>query len=173
MDTGPEMSLLKLKGTYSPPGFGTLRQDHLMEESMEFQVTDNPVVGDNDYIIEKTREYNLEFVEKDVRPLSVYLRHENGDIIGGLTAKTFWDWLHVEYIWVDSTHRHGGVGTKLLSLAEEEAIKRGCIGSTLDTFSFQAKVFYEKQGYSKFGRLDRYAGAHQRFYMEKQFDRPI
>ena len=35
----------------------------------------------------------------------------------------------------------------MMKLAEEEAIRRGCVGVWLDTHSFQARPFYEKLGY--------------------------
>jgi hypothetical protein len=37
-----------------------------------------------------------------------------------------------------------------MSRAESEAIRRGCIGAWLDTFSFQVREFYERLGYSEF-----------------------
>jgi hypothetical protein len=38
--------------------------------------------------------------------------------------------------------------------AEIRARERGCHSAWLDTFSFQARGFYEKLGYEEFGRLD-------------------
>jgi hypothetical protein len=55
----------------------------------------------------------------------------------------------------------------LMLTAEEEAITRGCSGSTLDTFSFQALDFYNKLGYRTFGTLSGYNGKHQRHYLQK------
>ena len=51
---------------------------------------------------------------------------------------------------------------------EAEAIRRGCKGAYLDTFSYQARPFYEKLGYEVFGTLDDYPTGHQRFYMRKR-----
>jgi hypothetical protein len=36
-----------------------------------------------------------------------------------------------------------------------------------DTFSFQARGFYEKLDYSEFGRLSGFSGAHERHFMKK------
>jgi ribosomal protein S18 acetylase RimI-like enzyme len=55
----------------------------------------------------------------------------------------------------------------LLASAELEARKRGCNFIQLDTFSFQALGFYEKQGYKKFGDLPNYTNNHVRFYLYK------
>jgi hypothetical protein len=51
---------------------------------------------------------------------------------------------------------------------EAEAIRRGCHGAFLDTFSYQARPFYEKLGYEVFGTLEDYPPGHQRFYMRKR-----
>jgi hypothetical protein len=51
---------------------------------------------------------------------------------------------------------------------EVEAILRGCHSAFLDTFSYQARPFYEKLGYEVFGTLNDYPRGHQRFYMQKR-----
>ncbi|QDO86728.1 GNAT family N-acetyltransferase [Shewanella psychropiezotolerans] len=140
---------------------------------MNPEITDFPLEADDDLVINKTREYNLQFVEKDVKPLSVYFRDSEANIIAGLTGKTYWNWLHVEYLWVSESERKSGLGSKLVSAAETEAIKRGCTGSTLDTFSFQALEFYQKLGYSIAGSLEGYSGKHQRYYLEKSLENII
>jgi iron complex outermembrane receptor protein len=45
--------------------------------------------------------------------------------------------------------------------------KRGCHSAYLDTFSFQAKPFYERCGYEVFGVLEDFPKGHQRFFMRK------
>lgn len=54
------------------------------------------------------------------------------------------------------------MGKRLMQLAEEEALARGCHGVLLDTHAFQARSFYELPGYVQFagknvhlGRFDR------------------
>lgn len=136
---------------------------------MKLEITNSPVREDAEFIINKTREYNSEFVPCEFEELSVFQRSEDGEILGGLTGKTFWGWLHVEYLWVSAPERGRKVGSQIVLAAEREAIERGCIGSTLDTFSFQALGFYEKLGYSLVGKLSGYLGEHERFYLQKKF----
>ena len=56
--------------------------------------------------------------------------------------------------------------------AEDEARDRGCVGAHLDTYSFQARGFYEKQGHSVFGALPDCPPGHARFFLSKRLDAP-
>ena len=105
---------------------------------------------------------------RDFRPLAVLLRDESGATVGGLWGRTAWKWLFIELLFVPEKLRRGGVGRELMRRAEAEAAKRGCHAVWLDTFSFQARGFYEKLGYSVFGRLDDYPPGHKRFFLRKK-----
>jgi hypothetical protein len=50
---------------------------------------------------------------------------------------------------------------------EDEARAFGAKHAYLDTFSFQARPFYEKRGYRVFGTLENYPDAHSRYWMTK------
>ncbi|WP_314413102.1 GNAT family N-acetyltransferase [Streptomyces kroppenstedtii] len=85
--------------------------------------------------------------ERDV-PLHVWALEPGGSIAGGLIGHTWATWLHVAYLWVDDRHREAGLGSQLLSRAEQLAVSsRGCRASRLETWDFQAPDFYRKQGY--------------------------
>ena len=56
--------------------------------------------------------------------------------------------------------------------AEREAIRRGCRTIWLDTFTFQARGFYERLGYSVFGTLEDYPPGHSRFFLKKSLTQP-
>jgi hypothetical protein len=43
----------------------------------------------------------------------------------------------------------------LLYTAEQEAIKNGCVFSTVDTWDFQAEEFYLKNGYERIGEIKK------------------
>ena len=88
----------------------------------------------------------------DVRPrdwqtISIALRDSEGAVVDGLYGATMWSWLMIDGLWVAPELRGQGLGRRLLLAGEEIAIQRGCIGSWLGTFDFQAKVFYERHGY--------------------------
>ncbi|QUM80731.1 GNAT family N-acetyltransferase [Moritella sp. 5] len=131
------------------------------------EITDNPKEEDIRIISSNVRHYNLEFMPNDFSELAVFERDIQGVLIAGLTAKTYWERLDIDYLWVSSEHRGKGIARELLLKAEEEAIHRGCKYAQLDTFDFQAKEFYEKLGYEIFGKLDGYKNGHKRFYLKK------
>lgn len=134
---------------------------------VEIAVTDAPNEELDEFIRSNTRTYNSGFVPNDFEYLSVYGRSDQGELIGGLTAKTYWDYLDIEFLWVDERHRQQGIATVILRRAEDEAMRRGCTRAALDTFQFQALGFYRKLGYEIFGTLDGYCGKYQRYYLTK------
>jgi ribosomal protein S18 acetylase RimI-like enzyme len=55
-----------------------------------------------------------------------------------------------------------------MEVAEGEARAHGCHYAFLETFSFQARPFYERFGYEVIGTLDNYPAGEQHFVMKKQ-----
>lgn len=115
------------------------------------------------------REYNRSCVGDECgKSLSIVLRNGDGAVVGGLLGATYLGWLYVAILWIDQGVRRDGYGGQILKMAEEEAIRRGCKHVHLDTFSFQALPFYEKQGYRVFGELPDYPEGHTRYYLTKR-----
>ena len=75
-------------------------------------------------------------------------------------------WMYITLLWVSDDLRGQGFGVKLMKAAEKEARRRGIKRAWVDTFSFQARSFYEKLGYEEFGTLD-YPPLHKRHFMRK------
>jgi GNAT superfamily N-acetyltransferase len=104
------------------------------------------------------------------QPLAIFLRDE-ARIVAGLAGETYCGWLFVKYLWVSDGLRGRGVGRELMAQAEVLARERGCHSAHLETFSFQARGFYEKLGYKEFGRLD-YPPDHHKHFLRKQLTAP-
>jgi GNAT superfamily N-acetyltransferase len=105
------------------------------------------------------------------RPFAIFLRDE-ARIVAGLAGETYCGWLFVKYLWVSDGLRRRGVGRELMARAELCAREHGCHSAWLDTFSFQARGFYQKLGYEEFGRLDC-PPDHHRHFMRKRLTPPV
>lgn len=105
----------------------------------------------------------------NARPVAVLLNDpQTGHLIGGLWGRTAWAWLHMDTLYVPEAFRGAGLGSKLVRMAEAEAIGRGCVGAWLDTFSFQARAFYERLGYRVAGTIDDQPPGHARHFLHKR-----
>ena len=96
------------------------------------------------------------------------LRAENGEISGGALGELYWNWFHLDLLWLKEELRGRGHGHRLLVRIEEEARQRGAEYVFLDTFSFQAPEFYQRHGYQMFGELQDFPPGHTRYFMKKQ-----
>lgn len=104
----------------------------------------------------------------DRHPVAIVIRDDAGAIIGGLWGRTGYRWLFVEYLALPPEARGQGQGRALMAATEAEARRLDCIGVWLDTYSFQARGFYEKLGYHVFGQIDDYPPGAARFFLSKR-----
>jgi GNAT superfamily N-acetyltransferase len=103
------------------------------------------------------------------RPLVILLSDPASEaIVGGLHGATMFSHLWIDLLFVPEAMRGSGIGRTLMARAEEEALARGCLAAVLDTFSFQARGFYEKLGYTVFGILQDCPPGHRRIYLTKR-----
>jgi GNAT superfamily N-acetyltransferase len=108
------------------------------------------------------------------RPLAIVVSDpDNGELLGGLWGSTNYSFLYIDLLYLPEDLRLASLGRQLMAQAEQEAIQRGCHGVWLDTFSFQARGFYEKLGYTVFGTLEDYPPGHRRFFLKKTFDTAV
>ncbi|MEP9402711.1 GNAT family N-acetyltransferase [Sphingomonas sp. VNH70] len=102
--------------------------------------------------------------------VAIVTRGDDGAINGGLWGMIAYDWLFVQYISVPTERQGQGLGRELMGQAETIARDAGCIGIWLDTYSFQARGFYEKLGFVTFGEIPDYPVGETRFFMTKRID---
>ncbi len=102
-------------------------------------------------------------------PFAVVLRAPGGTAVqGGLWGACYYDWCFVELLAVPEAARGQGLGRRLMAEAEGFARRYGAAGIWLDTFSFQARGFYEKLGFSSFGQIEDHPRGGRRFFMQKR-----
>ena len=103
------------------------------------------------------------------RPIAVFLRDQGDAVMGGLWGNTAHGWLFTQLLVVPEGMRGREIGREIVRLAEQEAVRRGCLGAWLDTVELQARGFYEDIGYECFGELPNYPSGSTRFFMKKVF----
>ena len=101
------------------------------------------------------------------RFFNVALRDDEGRLRGGLIASVRFDVMNIQDLFIDDSHRRDGLGAKLVAMAEEEARRRGARHACVMTFSWQARPFYEKQGYAVYAELSYLDGTHALYSLKK------
>ena len=97
--------------------------------------------------------YNKKQAGIDPEFLFISLKNGENDLVGGLKALGLCGSLYIQILCVDPTLRNQNFGTELLERAERFAREHHYSWIHLDTFSFQALPFYQKNGYEVFGEF--------------------
>lgn len=122
---------------------------------MAFILKESITQEDKEELLTGLRAYNRQFVDTSGwGDLGVYLRDEQGTLLAGLIAQRKGEWLSIDFLWVSETVRGTGVGSELIKVSEQAAREKGCRHALVDTMSFQALPFYQKQGYQLAMTLD-------------------
>ena len=96
------------------------------------------------------------------------VRDGKGGLLGGLILQSYWQESYVELLWLSARARRAGFGSQLLKEAERRAQRRGSRLIHLNTYSFQAPGFYERQGYQRFGGMSGSPqGESRHFYVKR------
>ena len=124
-----------------------------------------------EYISDEIMHFNareVPFTQKETPIFKRYVIKDNNQVIAGINAIIYhWGILFIDEIFVSEAYRHKKFGSYLIRKVEAEAIELGATLSHTDTFDFQAKDFYIKQGYKIFGVLEDCPKDHKRFYLSK------
>ncbi len=136
------------------------REKHDLEILRKGMSTITSGLGNN--IIEKTGITELG------QSVGVIMRNNVDEIVGGVFGNTFGCWLYISLLWVEKTLRNQGYGTRLMKIIETESVNMGCTNAHLDTFSFEARPFYERLGYELFAVLDDYPKGHSKYFLKKR-----
>ncbi len=127
----------------------------------------SPNENDNAAVREGIVAFNERIIGERDKPLSIFLKNDLEKIVGGLQAWFDYESIWIDILWVTDDLRKKGYGKELLKTAENEAIKKGCIFSRLDTWSFQAEEFYLKCGYQRVGEIKNHWLSHSKIFFRK------
>jgi ribosomal protein S18 acetylase RimI-like enzyme len=129
----------------------------------------HPELADVGIVREGLLAFNVEHVGREPQSSSInlFLRNSAGQVIGGLLGGSRWGWLYISKLWIQDEYRKRGGGSRLLRAAEAEAIAAGCTDAVVETFSFQARGFYERHGYEIYATLEGFPPGHRQLFFHK------
>lgn len=124
-----------------------------------------------DFVLEALMRFNASTVGQEreayATPLNFHIA-KGKKVVAGINANFIGQsFTFVEILWVDEAHRHQGLGAELLAYVEAQTKEKGGRMIYLDTYSFQARGFYEKQGYTVFGALENLIPSHAKYFLSK------
>lgn len=104
----------------------------------------------------------------EVRPVSCFARIPSGEVVGGAIGRTWGACCEIRQLWVADAQRGRGLGTRLVRALERRAVERGCRTFYLETWTFQARAFYEGLGYDVRLAIDGYGPGIAKFVMVRE-----
>ena len=97
---------------------------------------------------------------------------EKGSLLGGcILAVDARKTASIFDLWVEEAYRRRGIASALVREAEKKARELGCYLAMVGTFDFQAKPFYEKNGYTVNDTMSGVPAGHEHYFMTKRLDR--
>ncbi|TKD69364.1 GNAT family N-acetyltransferase [Pseudalkalibacillus hwajinpoensis] len=125
-----------------------LKEDEKFKRFMKDQI--------KEFNDEHSFQHKLSRTKGYVEPINLIVSDENSQWIGGITAEVYWSWIEIDVFWISEQLRGHGIGTELLKKVETIGIEKGAKNALLTTFEFQARTFYEMNGYQVVGEIKDY-----------------
>lgn len=97
-----------------------------------------------------------------------FLVFDNNKLIGGAIGFVEYNWYFLDLLYVNEEYRKRNIGTNLIKKIEEFAKKEHLTGIRMETWDFQAKGFYEKNGYSVFAEIKDCPPGTIDYYLKKE-----
>ena len=71
---------------------------------MHLSITDNVTAEEKEELLTGLRAYNAQFLDLSTfgGDIGVYMRDDNGVMLGGLIGVRKGDWLNIDYLWVSA-----------------------------------------------------------------------
>lgn len=122
-------------------------------------------------VIDGLAAFNMEaFGRVDSRTLDVLVHDDGDNIVGGLLGHSSLGLFFLDLFYLPAELRGGGLGSRIIGLAEDEARRRGCSQAVVYTVTFQAPGFYERHGYRRFGEIACPPDGATRIFLTKPLD---
>lgn len=127
----------------------------------------------SDVILAKLKSNNIAKCEW-LRNNDLTVKHHNfmafdkDELIGGAVGIIQYNWYFLEFLYVNEAYRQHKVGKLLMKEIEAFSIQQQLTGIRLETWDFQARGFYEKQGYVVWGELKDCPPGTTEFHLKKE-----
>lgn len=95
--------------------------------------------------------------------------YDNDKLIGGAVGYIAWKWYFLDELWIEEVYRKNGIGTKLIKKIEKYAKENNSLGVRMETWSFQAREFYEKMGYEIYATFEDCPPGTIDYFLRKRF----
>jgi GNAT superfamily N-acetyltransferase len=139
-----------------------------MASAPKLILTDRPSDAAQAVIDEGLAQYNEEQAGyRDWRDLAVLAMDPDDEVRGGLLGRTSLGLFFVDLFYLPPEMRRSGIGSRVFAMAEEEAVRRGCVSCVLFTISFQAPGFYARHGWREVARIPCLPAGTSRIVMSK------
>lgn len=132
----------------------------------DYVVDNSPSPSDDKIIRDGIVNFNSQIIHDKATHFSVFVK-ENARIIGGALIWEHSDALYIDVIWCDENYRKKGIGSKILTMIDDEAANKDLSKIFVDTYAFQAQDFYKKHGFYCIGTIPQYLLGHDRMFMRK------
>jgi GNAT superfamily N-acetyltransferase len=104
----------------------------------------------------------------DQRPIALLVKDPaTQEVLGGLNGRTSRGVLFIDVFFLPESIRGTGLGSRLLKMAEQEGVRRGCRLGLLHTNNFQAPEFYKKHGWREYGNFPSDPPGSSRIFLTK------
>jgi GNAT superfamily N-acetyltransferase len=80
-------------------------------------------------------------------PATSFEAWDGTQLAGAVVVKVFWGQTHVRLLYVSPAYQGQGLGSRLMDQAANWARQQGCQFMFVETMSFQATGFYQKNGF--------------------------
>lgn len=141
-----------------------------MPLKLDIVFTFSPSDEEIDRIYQGLKNFNQRAVpEVNDETFAILVRDEQGNVVGGLTGVFFITSVQVRFLWLSEAIRKQGIGSQLISQLELMCAEKKIGNIMVDTYTFQAPLFYESHGFEEIGRYKDYLveGVDKIFYQKR------
>ena len=97
-----------------------------------------------------------------------FLAFDNDKLVGGAIGFVDYNWYYLDLLYVDDDYRGIDVGSNLIKNIETFAKAEKLTGIRVETWNFQARGFYEKQGFTVFAELNNCPPGTIEYHLKKE-----